>query len=107
MVDGPARLTLVAPGLRCGGVQRAVVSLAGGLQARGHRISVLTFAAAETDFFRLPPTVVRTSLGIHREVPTPALQLLPTTLARLKALRAAIDATKPDVVISHAAQINV
>lgn len=106
-VDRPARLTLVAPGLRCGGVQRAVVSLAGGLHARGHPISLLTFAAAETDFFRLPPAIVRTSLGIRRGVPTPVLQLLPTTLARLKALRAAIDATEPDVVISHTAQINV
>jgi glycosyltransferase involved in cell wall biosynthesis len=107
IVARPARLTLVTSGLRCGGIQRAVVSLAGGLQARGHRISVLTFAPAETDFFRLPQGVVRTSLGLRRDVPTPVLQLLPTTLARLKALRAAIDATEPDVVISHAAQINV
>ena len=75
-VDRPARLTLVTSDLRCGGVQRAVVSLAGGLQARGHRISVLTFAAAETDFFRLPQGIVRTSLGIRRGVPTPVLQLL-------------------------------
>ena len=107
IVNRPARLTLVTSGLRCGGVQRAVVSLAGGLHGELHRISVLTFAAAETDFFRLPQAIVRTSLGIRRDVPTPVLQLLPTTLARLKALRAAIDATEPDVVISHAAQINV
>jgi glycosyltransferase involved in cell wall biosynthesis len=93
--------------LRCGGVQRAVVSLAGGLQARGHRVAVLTFAAAETDFFRLPQHVVRTSLGVRRGGPTPVLQQLPAALARLQALRAAIDATEPDVVISHAAQINV
>jgi GalNAc-alpha-(1->4)-GalNAc-alpha-(1->3)-diNAcBac-PP-undecaprenol alpha-1,4-N-acetyl-D-galactosaminyltransferase len=106
-VDRPARLTLIAPGLRCGGVQRAVVSVAGGLQARGHRIAVLTFAAVETDFFRLPATIVRTSLGFRGGASTPVLQLLPTTLARLKALRAAIEATEPDVVISHAAQINV
>jgi GalNAc-alpha-(1->4)-GalNAc-alpha-(1->3)-diNAcBac-PP-undecaprenol alpha-1,4-N-acetyl-D-galactosaminyltransferase len=107
LVDRPVRLTLVAAGLRCGGVERALVSLASGLHARGHRISVLTFAAAETDFLRLPQAIVRTSLGIRWGVPTPFLQLLPTTLARLKALRAAIDATEPDVVISHAAQINV
>jgi len=107
MADRPARLTLVAPGLRCGGVQRTVVSLAGGLQARGHRVCVLTFAAADTDFFPLPPSVVRASLGIRRGAPTPVLQLLPSTLARLKVLRAAIEATQPDVVISHAAQINV
>jgi GalNAc-alpha-(1->4)-GalNAc-alpha-(1->3)-diNAcBac-PP-undecaprenol alpha-1,4-N-acetyl-D-galactosaminyltransferase len=105
--DRPARLTLVTSDLRCGGVQRAVVSLAGGLQARGHRISVLSFVPAETDFFRLPQTIVRSSLGTRMGVPTPLLQLPPTTLARLKALRAAIDATEPDVVISHAAQINV
>ena len=107
IVTRPARLTLVASGLRCGGIERAVVSLADGLLARGHRISVLTFAAVDTDFFRLPQAIVRSSLGIRAHAPTPVLQLLPTTLARLKALRAAIDATEPDVVISHAPQINV
>ena len=107
IVTRPARLTFVLPGLRCGGIERAVVSLAGGLLARGHRISVLTFADADKDFFRLPETIVRCPLGIRTGGPTPILQLLPATLRRLKALRAAIDATEPDVVISHAAQINV
>ena len=83
------------------------MSLAGGLLARGHRISVLTFADVDTDFFRLPQAIVRSSLGVRVHGPTPVLRLLPTTLARLKALRAAIDATEPDVVISHAPQINV
>jgi Glycosyltransferase Family 4 len=104
IVPAPARLTLVASGLHCGGVERAVVSLAGGLVARGHRITVLTFSDADTDFFRLPQEIVRSSLGIRHGAPTPLLRLLPSTLAKLKALRAAIDATEPEVVISHAPQ---
>ena len=71
-VDRSARLTLITSDLRCGGVQRAVVSLAGGLQARGHRISVLTFAPAETDFFRLPQAIVRSSLGTRKGTADPA-----------------------------------
>lgn len=105
--DRPARLTLVVSGLRCGGVERTVVSLVSGLLARGHQISVVTFAPADTDFFRLPQAVARTSLEIRAGAPTPGVQLLPATLAKLKRLRAAIDATEPEVVISHAVQINV
>jgi glycosyltransferase involved in cell wall biosynthesis len=100
-------VTFVAAGLRCGGIERALVSLAGSLQARGHQITVITYAAADTDFFELPSNVARISLNIRSGAPTPFLQLFSTTRTRLKALRAAIDVNKPDVVISHAPQINV
>lgn len=103
----PRRVTFVAAGLRCGGIERALVSLASGLLARGHYVTVITYAAADTDFFALPKDVVRISLNIRAGAPTPFLQLLSTTRARLQALRAAIDASVPEVVISHAPQINV
>lgn len=103
----PRRVTFVAAGLRCGGIERALVSLAGGLLARGHHVTVITFAPADTDFFGLDQEVARISLNIRAGAPTPFLQLFSTTRARLQALRGAIDATDPDVVISHAPQINV
>lgn len=103
----PRRVTFVASGLRCGGIERALVSLAGGLLARGHHVTVITYATADTDFFALDQDVARISLNIRAGAPTPFLQLFSTTRARLQALRVAIDATEPDVVISHAPQINV
>ena len=103
----PRRVTFVAAGLRCGGIERALVSLVSGLLARGHPVTVITYAAAGTDFFTLPQNVARISLNIRVGAPIPFRQLFSTTRARLKALRVAIDASEPDVVISHAPQINV
>lgn len=103
----PCRVTFVAAGLRCGGIERALVSLAGAMLERGHQVTVITFAPESTDFFRLAPDAPRVSLNIRLGAPTPLLQLWSTTRARLQALRAAIDASQPDVVISHAPQINV
>lgn len=107
VVAPPRRVTFVAAGLRCGGVERALVSLAVDMLGRGHRVTVITFAPESTDFFQLAPEVLRTSLNIRLGAPTPLLQLWSTTRARLQTLRAAIDASRPDVVISHAPQINV
>ena len=103
----PRRVTFVAAGLRCGGIERALVSLVSGLLARGHHVTVITYAAAGADFFTLPQNVARISLNIRVGAPTPFLQLFSTTRARLQSLRVAIDATEPDVVIAHAPQINV
>ncbi len=103
----PLRVTFVAAGLRCGGIERALVTIAGDLADRGHRVTVITYAPASTDFFTLPRNVARVSLDIRAGAPTPVLRLLSTTRARLRSLRAAIDSSEPDVVISHAPQINV
>lgn len=102
-----ARLTLVVSGLRCGGIERAVVSLVGDLIARGHCVSVITFSDTSTDFFQLPRGALRRCLDIRNGSQTSLLQLLPTTRARLKVLLRAILASRPDVVIAHAPQINV
>ena len=103
----PCRVTFVAAGLRCGGIERALVSLAGDLLGRGHLVTVVTFAPESTDFFELPQNVARISLDIRIGAPTPLVRLLTTTRVRLQRLRIAILATEPDVVISHAPQINV
>jgi GalNAc-alpha-(1->4)-GalNAc-alpha-(1->3)-diNAcBac-PP-undecaprenol alpha-1,4-N-acetyl-D-galactosaminyltransferase len=103
----PRRVIFVAAGLRCGGIERALVSLASGLLARGHHVTVITYSAADTDFFTLPQNVARISLNIRVGAPTPFLQLFSTTRARLQALRVAIEANDPDIVIAHAPQINV
>jgi GalNAc-alpha-(1->4)-GalNAc-alpha-(1->3)-diNAcBac-PP-undecaprenol alpha-1,4-N-acetyl-D-galactosaminyltransferase len=103
----PARITLVVSGLCCGGIERAVVSLVGDFIARGHCVSVITFGDANTDFFQLPQQTSRLSLGIRDGASISLLKIVPTTRARLKVLHAAVVASRPDVVIAHAPQINV
>jgi GalNAc-alpha-(1->4)-GalNAc-alpha-(1->3)-diNAcBac-PP-undecaprenol alpha-1,4-N-acetyl-D-galactosaminyltransferase len=97
------RVTFVVAGLRCGGVERASVSLIEGLAGRGHRVSLVTFSAADTDFFRVPDGVVRTE-SAYRDA---SQALFTTPYSRLKRLQRAIAATAPDVVVAHAPQINV
>ena len=103
----PRTVTFVVASLRCGGVERAVISLAVGLRARGHRVCLLSLAGAEDDFFAIPEGVERHALGITRHRPVRWWRLPATVWGRLRALRRAIDATRPDVVIAHAPQINV
>jgi GalNAc-alpha-(1->4)-GalNAc-alpha-(1->3)-diNAcBac-PP-undecaprenol alpha-1,4-N-acetyl-D-galactosaminyltransferase len=106
-MPGLQYITFVVAGLSCGGIERAVVSLMRGLMQRDYRVSIVTFAAAGGDFFELPDGVRRISLDLRRDIPTPVSRLLLIQRQRLRALRAAIDATAPDVVVAHAPQINV
>lgn len=101
------RLTFVVSSLACGGVERVTVRLSSGLAARGHEVTVVTFADESWDFFRLPQSVSRVALGIGKGQPTPLWRLVPATAGRLARIRQAIQATAPDVVISRAVQINV
>jgi glycosyltransferase involved in cell wall biosynthesis len=80
--------------------------LAAGFAARGYQVTVLTFAPAATDFFRLPANVSRAFLegGVQ---PTPLLRLLPSALGKWARLRRALRATRPDVIIANATQSNV
>lgn len=101
------RLTFVVDSLACGGVARAVVSLAHGLLQRGYRVSVISFTPADRDFFSLPEGVHRYVLEPVRGRSGPWLKLLSTAHATMRRLKIAIDATHPDVVIAHAPRPNV
>jgi glycosyltransferase involved in cell wall biosynthesis len=100
-------LTFVVASLACGGVERVTVRLSGGLAARGHEVTVVSFADERWDFFRLSPSVDRIALGIARQAPTPLRRLGPVLSRRLAAIRQAIAASAPDVVISRAVHVNV
>lgn len=89
-----------------GGAERAIVWLAHGLTQRGHTLSVITLSGTTEDAHTLPSGVARIALDVRAESPTP-LHGLWRNLQRSKELRAAIDATQPDVVISHINQTNV
>jgi GalNAc-alpha-(1->4)-GalNAc-alpha-(1->3)-diNAcBac-PP-undecaprenol alpha-1,4-N-acetyl-D-galactosaminyltransferase len=101
------RLTFVVSSLGCGGVERVTAHLAGGLAARGHHVTVITLADESRDFFRLPQNVSRVALGVGSGPPTAWWRLGPAIARRLAAIRQAIQAAAPEVVISRANQINV
>lgn len=101
------RITFVASGLGCGGIQRAVVSVSSGLAERGHEVSLVTLFGPEHDFFPPPARVRRVSLDRSIAHSTPALALPSKLAARSRELREAIMATEPEVVIAHAPHINV
>lgn len=100
-------LTIVIGDLACGGIQRSVARVAGGLTRRGCRVTLLTFSDGASDFFTLPRSVARVPLALRSAAQTPLLKLLPGALGKLRTLRSAVLASEPDVVIAHAPQINV
>lgn len=101
------RLTFVMPSLAAGGgAERAVAWLAHGLAARGHVLSVITLSDTAQDAHALPDSVRRIALDVQTKSPTPFHGLW-RNLQRSKQLRAALDETKPDAVISHINQTNV
>lgn len=103
----PIRVTFVVAGLACGGIERATVTQVRGLMRRGYAVAVVSLAAEDRDFFTLPSGVQRVSLKLDRGQPVPLLRIPFAIRFRLEKLRAAIESTRPDVVIAHAPQINV
>ena len=53
MQTRPIRLVLIIPDLRCGGIQRASVTMTRELARRGYAVTVLTFSDDRSDFFSL------------------------------------------------------
>lgn len=100
-------VTIVIPDLACGGIQRGAVINAGGLAHRGYGVTLLTFSDGSADFFSLPDNVACVPLGLKSATQTPFLNLVPGALRKLGALRTAVLASEPDVVIAHAPQVNV
>ncbi|NJL56129.1 glycosyltransferase family 4 protein [bacterium] len=83
------RITFTIGSLQVGGAEHVLVTLAGGLAARGHHLTVITLFGAESDFFRLPPGVERVALGLQGDSANPA-QAIINNLRRLAAMRRAI-----------------
>lgn len=99
-------ITLVTSSLSCGGAERVVVLTAEGLIKRGHKVSIITTAGTEKDFYKVPDGVYRIALNVAKDSPT-LIYALWNNQYRLRVLRQAIKSLQPDVVISHLYRTNI
>jgi GalNAc-alpha-(1->4)-GalNAc-alpha-(1->3)-diNAcBac-PP-undecaprenol alpha-1,4-N-acetyl-D-galactosaminyltransferase len=97
---------MVVSSLSGGGAERVLVLLAKGLAAIGRRVAVVTIFGKEHDFYRLPDDIDRVALGLGKTTAT-TLQKITANLKRLAALRRAVRAAQPEIVLSFMTETNV
>lgn len=100
------KLALVISSLGGGGAERVMSLLANAWIDRGNEVTLITLASRQLDRFPLDPAVQRIAL----DVAGPSAHVwaaLGHNAVRLRALRRAIVACRPDAVISFIAESNV
>jgi GalNAc-alpha-(1->4)-GalNAc-alpha-(1->3)-diNAcBac-PP-undecaprenol alpha-1,4-N-acetyl-D-galactosaminyltransferase len=100
------RLTLVVPSLTFGGAEHVVAQMANHWAARGEDVTVITLSARRCDTYRLESSVKRIALDVQIES-RGSIQAIANNLVRVRKLRAAIDRSAPEIVISFTDQMNV
>ncbi len=100
------RLTLVISSLGAGGAERVLTTLACAWAARGHEVTLITQAAAGGHFYPLAEGVAHHALGLSADS-TSLAQAVRSNCRRVRALRRAVCATAPDVVISFVDRTNI
>lgn len=105
----PASLDVlfVSGDLAGGGAQRVLVNLAEALQARSHRVRILTLYGPEDDRYAPPPGVARLDLGMARAPSVGVLHGLRQNMMRVRRVRSAIEKLAPRVTVSFLPEINV
>ncbi|MCU0624978.1 MAG: glycosyltransferase family 4 protein [Gemmatimonadaceae bacterium] len=102
----PRRITCVISSLGAGGAERVMSWLTGALASQGSAVTLVTLSDARADFHALPRAVTRVALGVLSDSRTP-LQAVRATAGRVRALRRAVVASRPDVVLSFMDRTNV
>ncbi len=103
---GLMRLSLVIYSMHGGGAERVMKLLCDAWSGQGHELTLITLAEAASDFFQVDPRVRRVGLGLLADSPglCPALA---NNAARLRALRRALKASRPQAIISFGDATNV
>ncbi|WP_340313074.1 glycosyltransferase family 4 protein [Rhizorhabdus argentea] len=103
----PPHIVLVVAGLGAGGAERVISLLSGEWAARGRVVTIVAFDSPDAPIFhRLHPAVRVVRLGISAGGPNP-LKGLWTVAKRYRALKQALGALEPDIIISFLTKINV
>jgi glycosyltransferase involved in cell wall biosynthesis len=100
------KIALVISALGAGGAERVIVTVANEWVARGRTVTLLTFEPPGTrPYYALDPRVTLRQLNV---VGTGRRRLgIRQTVNRILALRRALRAVQPDVVVSFLAKINI
>ena len=85
--------------MSAGGAERVTANLANYWADRGHRITIVTMASTERDFYELRPSITRLSLGLAINSSGP-LQALYHNFRRVFALRRVLLQEKPDIALA-------
>lgn len=100
------RLVLVISSLGGGGAERVMTLLANAWVARGDEVTLITLASDRMDRYPLDPAVRRIALDVAGRS-AHVLAAIGHNVVRIRALRHAIAASRPDAVISFIAESNV
>jgi glycosyltransferase involved in cell wall biosynthesis len=104
--ENAMRITLVISKLGAGGADRAMAAMGNYWVARRRDVTLITLARPHGDFYTLDQRIRRVGLGLMAS-PEGPVRPLRDNLQRLKHMRRAIRASRPDVIISFNAQQNV
>jgi GalNAc-alpha-(1->4)-GalNAc-alpha-(1->3)-diNAcBac-PP-undecaprenol alpha-1,4-N-acetyl-D-galactosaminyltransferase len=102
----PSNVACVVAGLGPGGAERVLTTLANRWAERGHRITMVTIGAPESDFFGVTPPVTRIALGLAGRSSNRVAAGL-ANLQRISALRLALKRVQPSTIVSFGDQTNV
>lgn len=100
------KLVLVISSLGGGGAERVMTLLANAWVERGDEVTLITLASDRMDRYPLDPAVRRIALDVAGDS-AHVLAALGNNFVRIRALRRAIAASRPDAVISFIAESNV
>jgi glycosyltransferase involved in cell wall biosynthesis len=101
------RLTLVVSSLGPGGAERVVATLANAWVRRGHPLTLLTLDdGTRSPFYHLDPAIRHVPLALTA-VSHGWIEAVASNLGRIRVLRRAIRASRPDIVLSFTDTTNV
>lgn len=100
------RVLFLIHSLSSGGAERATANLANHWASNGWQVTIVTLARQESDFYRLHPGVRRISLGVAGESKD-VCRAAWNNLRRVRAVRAALRSTSPQVAVGMMTTANV
>jgi GalNAc-alpha-(1->4)-GalNAc-alpha-(1->3)-diNAcBac-PP-undecaprenol alpha-1,4-N-acetyl-D-galactosaminyltransferase len=100
------RITLIIATLGSGGAERVMALMANSWAEQGYDITLVTLGSSDADFYTLDPRVCRVGLDLMRPSRS-FIQAMSSNVRRLRRLRQAMKASRPDVIVSFVDCTNV